>query len=133
MSAEVTLVAWPNTVESRELLANQRDPVESSGAVDFLELGPDYTYVGLDLLLDYWRSPAALTRGRTVHTLVLLNLPDGEYRRQWRVRPGDGGKWGRTLPTPWPGGRRRERVARRQDVKRWLYRHQGGLIVAEVW
>ena len=141
MAADLTFVAFRDdaTVDEFNRRLERDYHVELLDALvgdptrfGWFEFGPDYTYAAIDLLLDYWYRPKRVTRGRIAYTMVTLNLPDGEYRRQWRVGPGEG--WGR-IRYPWPGGRVNlgNRIARRQDVKRWLYAHKDWLLKAESW
>lgn len=143
MAADLTFLAFRDETAhdelERALIVNYREElvgalVDDPGRFSHFEFGPDYPYDAVGLLLEYWYRPKPLTRGRIAHTLVTFNLPDGDYRRRWKITPSEQGRWGR-WHTPWPGGRRGHwnRVARRQHVKRWLYAHEGWLLKAEAW
>lgn len=100
---------------------------------DWIEVGPlSYTSVTSDAVYAYWgATPSVLTRSLIAYTMVMLNLPDGEYRRSWHVPPGSRGY----LRGRWhaPHGRHYLRVERRQNVKRWLLAHENQLMWAEAW
>jgi hypothetical protein len=113
--------AWRTRFYDRELVE-----------YDWFQVGPtSYTFLGMRYLQEYWEKPRVATRGAISHSLALLNLPCSEYRRYWRRPYGyKRGRW----HVPWSGGRRGNgRVARRQDIKRWLYTHERQLLLAEAW
>jgi hypothetical protein len=104
---------------------------------DWLEVGPTY-WCDLydDAVQSRLRQPVVLTRSFTSELLVTMNRRYGSYRTYWnRPRRGLGpgmGKVGRGYARG--GGRARyQRVARLQDVKRWLNAHEGWVCWAEVW
>ena len=101
--------------------------------LDWFEVGPTQAEGGVAELQAYWLEPRVLTPGRIRHSMTLLNLPDGAYRRYWNRRQSG---WKRNRwHVPCPGGRRgsMKRVARRQDVARWLRAHEGCLLLGEAW
>lgn len=81
-------------------------------------------------IANYWAAPRTVTRCGIVETMVRMNLPDRSHYRQWRRDRPRGYKVGRQYARAMRGYRR---VARRQDVKRWLAAHAGWIVWAEVW
>lgn len=101
---------------------------------DWFEVGPTAHGGPVAALQEYWNDvPRRLTLGRIKHTMVLMNLPDGAYRRYWRPGANHGYKWRKRWHVPWPGGRRSGRCARRQHVRSWLLAHKDQLVWTEAW
>jgi hypothetical protein len=100
---------------------------------DWIQIGP-LSYYGetVNAVQDYWgETSAVLTRGRIACTMVMLNLPDGEYRRYFTPKRGERGYKRGRWHAPWR--RHYRRVERRQNVKRWLHAHDGWIMWAEAW